>query len=50
MEDPQIELDYLRWFYGNADFGPADSDVRYYLNEIYIKEGGTIPAAYKEEE
>lgn len=50
MEDPQIELDYLRWFYQEADFGPADSDVRYYLNEQYVKEGGKIPAAYQDEE
>lgn len=46
----QSELDYLRWFYDNADFGPADGDVRHYLNEQYVSEGGKIPAAYQDEE
>lgn len=44
------ELKYLRWFYANADFGPADSDVRYYMNKRYVKEGGVIPEGYKEDE
>jgi hypothetical protein len=45
--DADNELKYLKWFYANADFGPADSDVRYYMNKQYIYEGGVIPDGYK---
>ena len=45
--DEDNELKYLKWFYANADFGPADSDVRYYMNKQYIHEGGVIPDGYK---
>ena len=48
--DEDNELKYLRWFYANADFGPADSDVRYYMNKQYIYEGGVIPKGYAEED
>ena len=34
------ELDYLKWFRCNADFGPADTDVINALNEYYEKETG----------
>lgn len=47
MNDEQNELEYLRFFYVNADFGPADSDVRAYINERFIKDGGTIPVGYE---
>lgn len=50
MEDTQIELDYLRWFYQEAYFGPDDGDVRYYMNEQYVISGGVIPVGYKDEE
>lgn len=50
MEDPEIELAYLRWFYSEADFGPADSDVRYYMNQQYVNDGGVIPVAYQDQE
>lgn len=43
----QAELDYLRFFYMNADFGPADSDVRAWINSKYDK---PIPEGYGEEE
>ncbi len=46
----EAELEYLQWFHGNADFGPADSDVRYYMNEAYTKETGQpVPEGYNEE-
>lgn len=48
--DADNELKYLRWFYANADFGPADSDVRYYMDKQYIYEGGVIPNGYKGDE
>lgn len=41
------EIDYLRWFFANADFGPADDDVRQYLNKQYVEEtGNEIPEGY----
>lgn len=44
------EYDYLTWFFSAADFGPADDDVRYFMNEDYRRDGGTIPAGYGDEE
>lgn len=32
------EYDYLLWFFVNADFGPADGDVRFGLEEWYKEE------------
>ena len=44
------ELEYLRWFYSNADFGPAHGDVIFYLNEQYVAETGkSVPEGYSEE-
>lgn len=34
------ELEYLKWFRQNADFGPADSDVVDGMNEQFMKETG----------
>ena len=47
--DADNELKYLRWFYANADFGPADDDVRQIMNEQYVREGGVIPNGYENE-
>lgn len=45
------ELEYLRWFYHAADFGPADSDVRDILDEQFISEiGKLLPEGYEREE
>lgn len=45
------ELEYLRWFYQMADFGPADGDVRYNLNEEFKEETGLeLPEGYDYEE
>lgn len=41
------ELEFLRWFYCEADFGPADWDVRYMYHEAYVREGNTIPKGYE---
>lgn len=47
---PEAELEYLQWFHCNADFGPAESDVRYYLNKQYTEQtGNPVPAGYDEE-
>lgn len=53
MENKELqdELEYLRWFFGAADFGPADGDVRYYLNLDYTKQTGKqVPAGYSDGE
>lgn len=46
-DDERIELEYLRYFFQEADFGPADGDVRYIINENY---DGEIPEGYGDEE
>lgn len=48
--DADNELKYLRWFYENADFGPADDDVRQIMNAQYVSEGGVIPKGYGDDE
>lgn len=41
------ELEYLEWFYYNADFGPADSDVRDNMNKEFMdRKGKNIPKGY----
>ena len=44
--DIVTELAYLRYFYQEADFGPAHDDVIYILQENY---DGEIPDGYKYE-
>lgn len=45
------ELEYLRLFYQWADFGPADGDVRRFIDErIENATGKRIPAEYEPEE
>lgn len=45
------ELEYLRWFFQNADFGPADSDVRDLLNQCFTRRTGkSLPDGYEPEE
>lgn len=51
MTTKATEIDYLRWFYRYADFGPADSDVRDILNQAFVRETGLeLPDGYEEEE
>lgn len=39
---------WLEWFWREADFGPADGDVRQMLEDQYEKETGrTIPQNWK---
>lgn len=41
-------LEYLEWFWENADFGPADDDVRYIMQEEYESETGKkVPKGYR---
>jgi hypothetical protein len=52
MSNPLTELEYLRAFYQEADFGPADSDVRDMINNQIRKDHGgrELPKGYREEE
>ena len=39
---------FLEWFFANADFGPADADVRGLMLEQYEEEtGNSVPEEYK---
>lgn len=45
------ELEYLQWFHAMADFGPADGDVRQYMDEQFVEETGKrLPEGYDGEE
>lgn len=44
------ELDWLLWFYQNADFGPAHGDVmKSYMKDFTLKTGKLLPKAYEPE-
>lgn len=38
MRERADELCFLEWFYYNADFGPADSDVKDFMREDFMRE------------
>jgi hypothetical protein len=40
MRERATELEYLKWFRLEADFGPADSDVKADLNQRFMQETG----------
>lgn len=41
------ELEYLKWFFQEADFGPADSEVRDIMNEDFMNNTGkNLPEGY----
>lgn len=40
MRKRATELEYLKWFRINADFGPADSDVIDEMNRRFMEETG----------
>jgi hypothetical protein len=51
LDDIDDELEYLRWFKVNADFGPADSDVHQIMDEQYTKDTGKpVPKDWAQEE
>ncbi len=39
-KEEATELEYLKWFRINADFGPADGDVKLIMEEQFEKETG----------
>ncbi len=50
-ENEATELEWLKWFYMNADFGPADGDVQHHMRQQFTQETGkTLPPGYAEEE
>lgn len=48
--EEQEELQYLRFFYQEADFGPAHGDVVSIINDKYLDEHGSLPDGYAPEE
>jgi hypothetical protein len=38
MRERATELEYLKWFRVNADFGPADSDVKDAMDWQFMRE------------
>ena len=42
------ELQWLRYFFSHADFGPADDDVRYIIEEDFTRTTGlALPKGYE---
>ena len=42
------ELEWLQWFYGECDFGPAHEDVIYLLQKQFEKQTGkSVPKEYQ---
>jgi hypothetical protein len=44
------ELLWLRYFYREADFGPADDDVRAIYEDNFVAKYGPLPEGYAREE
>lgn len=50
-KEQATELEWLAWFYANADFGPADFDIRDLLRAQFQRETGkSLPNGYADEE
>lgn len=46
----QIAQEYVDWFFANADFGPADGDVRIAMQDAFEEETGlTVPDGWRYE-
>jgi hypothetical protein len=49
-QEEKDELEYLRFFYQEADFGPADGDVRFIINDRWKGfSGKDVPEGYRDE-
>lgn len=46
MNERDLELEYLRFFYYNVDLGPAEEDVKEFINSQFKATGMTIPKGY----
>lgn len=40
MSERATEMEYLKWFRQNADFGPADGDVQDELDARFMRDTG----------
>lgn len=40
MRERATELEYFKWFRIHADFGPAGSDVKAFMNERFMEDTG----------
>lgn len=50
-KEEATELEWLRYFFMVADFGPADDDVRYYIEQNFMRETGKLlPEGYQRED
>jgi len=50
IKEMEAELEFLRWFYGECDFGPAHGDVIEMYHEQWTKETGKpVPPGYGRE-
>lgn len=50
-ETVATELEWLQFFYGDADFGPADDDVRRIIEKRFTKTTGkSLPHGYQRED
>lgn len=50
IEVDKAEYDWLVWFAQMADFGPADGDVRYHLQQMYERDtGNAVPEDWRYE-
>lgn len=50
-ENTNEELEWLRWFARNADFGPASGDVKALMHDEYEqKTSRKVPAGWRGEE
>lgn len=46
-QERATELEWLRWFFQNADFGPGDGDVQAAMKAAFKKETGKkMPVGY----
>ncbi len=51
MKKKATELEWLKWFYQNADFGPAGGDVQQEMREHFMEETGKqLPEGYGDED
>lgn len=51
IKDRATELEFLLYFYQNADFGPADAYIRYGLKENFKEDTDKeLPEGFDDEE
>lgn len=46
MTEKDLELEYLRFFYLNVDLGPAEEDIKMFLNNQFKASGMVVPKGY----